>query len=98
MITLPSILKSAALILGSLVLAFFFLRRLLALYRQAAEGPRLSFVDLSKAAHAIFYSATLIVALFVLTGGAMTLVGGLNYNLKGRPLSGVLHAINPKAY
>jgi type III secretory pathway component EscT len=55
-------------------------------------------VDPSKAAHAIFYSATLIVALFVLTGGAMTLVGGLNYNLKGRPLSGVLHAINPKAY
>ena len=98
MTNLPSILKSAALILGSLVLAFFFLRRLLALYRQAAEGPRLSFVDPSKAAHAISYSAVLIAALFLLTGGAMSLADELNYNLKGRPLANVLHTINPRTY
>jgi hypothetical protein len=95
---IPSILKSAGIMVASLGLAIYFFRRLLALYHQAAGGSRPSWMNLSKAAHAILYSATLIVALFILTGGVMSLVGGLTYNLKGRPLAAVLHAINPKAY
>jgi hypothetical protein len=98
MTNLPSILKSAALILGSLALALYLLRRLLVLNRNAAHGSRLTSMNLSKAAHAISYSAVLIAALFLLTGGAMSLADELNYNLKGRPLANVLHTINPRTY
>jgi hypothetical protein len=97
MTNLPSLLKSAALILGSLTLALYLLRRLLVLNRNAAHGSRLTSMNLSKAAHAISYSTVLIAALFLLTGGTMSLVDEVTYNLQGRPLAVVLHTINAKA-
>lgn len=95
---ITSILKSAGIIVGSLALAYYFLSRLLAIYRQAAAGPRPFAMKLSKAINAITFCTTLVVVLFIMTGGTMSLVGELSYNLKGRPLTEVLHTINSAAY